>query len=67
MRSVQMLKQLLTSLKMVPLFEAVNITGVRDHFDEQKNFRSDSKHEQAASTMLKELYRWTEALAQLRK
>ena len=67
LRSVQMLKQILTTLKIVPIVEAVTIPGIREHYDEQKNFRSDSKHEQAASTMLKELYCWTEALSNLRK
>jgi NAD(P)H-dependent FMN reductase len=67
MRSVQMIKQFLTSFKMVPLVEAVTISGVREHIDEQKNLISDSKLEKTASIMLKELYRWTEALLQLRK
>jgi NAD(P)H-dependent FMN reductase len=66
-RSVQMLKQVLTSFKMVPIFEAVVIQNINEYFDEQKNFKPNSKHEQAASVMLKELYRWTEALVQLRK
>jgi NAD(P)H-dependent FMN reductase len=67
MRSVQIIKQILTTLKMVPLYETVTITNVREHLDEEINFRSDPKLEKAASTMLNALHRWTDALVQLRK
>jgi len=65
-RAVQMLKQVVTALKMMPLMEAVNIPFVTQLLDEQKRLRSNETIEAAAATMLDELARWTSALAPLR-
>jgi NAD(P)H-dependent FMN reductase len=66
MRSVQMLKQTLSVLKVVGLPEAVSI-----HFFSQLLedgvFRGSEALEKTSVTMLDELHRWTEALASLRK
>jgi NAD(P)H-dependent FMN reductase len=67
LRSVQSMKQVLTTLKIVPLSEAVSIAMVGQHLDEQKKFIATESNEKSAAVMLKELERWTGALVQLRK
>lgn len=64
-RSVQMIKQIVTSLKMMPIPEAVSIPLVYGQPPDDQ-FRPDPRHETAASSMLDELRRWADALAQLR-
>jgi NAD(P)H-dependent FMN reductase len=65
-RSVQMTKLVLTTLKVVPLPEAVNIPMYSQHLDPGAGFRGTETHEKAAVTMLDELVRWAQALAPLR-
>lgn len=65
-RSVQMTKTLLTTLKMVPIVEAVAIPYIGRLVD-NGTFRSDDKHDTAAAAMLDELARWTKALHALRQ
>jgi NAD(P)H-dependent FMN reductase len=65
-RATQMLKQVLSALKIVPVTEAVNIPFVFKHLDEDKRFKSTEELEQAATAMLDELVRWTDALLALR-
>jgi NAD(P)H-dependent FMN reductase len=65
-RSVQMSKLLLTSLKIVPLPEAVNIPFASRHLDPSGVFKAEEGIVKAATTMLDELHRWTEALKPLR-
>jgi NAD(P)H-dependent FMN reductase len=66
MRSVQMIKQTLSVLKVVGLPESVTI-----HFFSQLLedgvFRGSEPLEKSALAMLEELRRWTDALAALRK
>ena len=64
-RSVQMTKLIVTTLKMVPLDEAVNITYVTRHVKDGV-FTPEERHEKSVTTMLDELMRWTNALAPLR-
>jgi NAD(P)H-dependent FMN reductase len=64
-RAVQMLKQVLTTLKMVPMFDAVNIPFVQQFISDGK-FEANDVLEAAATTMLDELSRWTGALQTLR-
>jgi NAD(P)H-dependent FMN reductase len=66
MRSVQAAKQLVTTLKMVPLVEAVTIPFVSQHVDEHGVFAPNELHVKSASAMLTELFRWSEALRALR-
>jgi NAD(P)H-dependent FMN reductase len=66
MRSVQMTKQMLTTLKMVPLNEAVTVHFVAKRIDAEKKFLPEESHPKAAATMLDELLRWTTALRTLR-
>ena len=66
MRSVQMLKQPLSTLKVVGIPEAVTITFF-PQLMENGAFKGSEALEKAGVTMLDELSRWTEALTPLRK
>lgn len=65
-RAVQVTKQTLTTLKMVPLVEAVMIQAVAQQLDENKQFKPGDIHTSSANAMLDELLRWAEALKPLR-
>jgi NAD(P)H-dependent FMN reductase len=65
-RATQMLKQVLTAVKIVPVVEAVNIPFVAQHLDEDRRFKSTELIDASATAMLDELLRWTESLAGLR-
>jgi NAD(P)H-dependent FMN reductase len=54
-RAVQMLKQVVTTLKMVPLVEAVNIPFHPQFIDEDGIVHANDVMEQAAKVMLEEL------------
>jgi NAD(P)H-dependent FMN reductase len=64
-RAVQVTKLTLTTLKMVPIMEAVTIPFVADQV---KDGRFEPKQVQAesAKALLKELHRWAEALKPMR-
>ena len=66
-RATQMLKQVLTALKIMPVPEAVNIPFVAQHVDQDRRFKSTELLDASATAMLDELLRWTEPLASLRK
>jgi NAD(P)H-dependent FMN reductase len=67
-RSVQMTKQLLTALRVMPIPEAVSIPFFTAFIDKTTGaFAPDEKQDKAAVVMLDELLRWTEALAVLRR
>ncbi|MGH3211313.1 MAG: NADPH-dependent FMN reductase [Trebonia sp.] len=65
-RATQMLKQVLTSVKVVPVVESVNIPFVAQHLDEDKRFKSTEAIEASSTAMLDEVLRWAESLAPLR-
>jgi NAD(P)H-dependent FMN reductase len=65
-RSVQMTKMLVSSLKMVPLVEAVTLPFFSKHFAADGTFAPDETQAKAAAAMLDELLRWTGALKTLR-
>jgi NAD(P)H-dependent FMN reductase len=65
LRAVQIEKQTLTTLKVVPLVEAVVVPMVPQFMKDGK-FAASDLHAQAATTMLNELARWTDALKPLR-
>lgn len=65
-RSVQMLKQTLLSMKVVGITESVVIPFFSQHLEDGA-FKGTEAHEKAATTMLDELVRWTDALSVLRK
>lgn len=66
-RSVQMAKQIVTSLKMMPLPEGVTIPFFPQYIDsETERFVPIEAQEQAADLMLNELLKWAEALKPVR-
>jgi NAD(P)H-dependent FMN reductase len=66
MRSAQMAKLVLTSLKIVPIPEAVSVPFFAKLIDDKGVF-DGSAQEAHAKAMLDELAKWTGALATLRK
>ena len=66
-RAVQQLKQVVATLNMMPLFEAVSIPFVAQFIDDEGVFRPNEVLEQAADDMLDELLRVQAALRVLRK
>lgn len=65
-RAMQMVKQVVSALNMVPMVDAVNIPFVQQFLDEQRVFQPNDIMENAAKSLLAELERWTGALSQLR-
>ena len=66
-RAVQQLKQVVTTLKMVPVFEAVNVPFHPQFITEDDVVQANQIMEQAADAMLDELQRVEGALRQLRE
>lgn len=66
LRSVQMLKQVVTTLKMMPMVEAVAMPFFTKHIDAEGKFQADETLTRSAIAMFKELSRWTAALKPLR-
>jgi NAD(P)H-dependent FMN reductase len=65
-RAAQMIKQVVTTLKMVPVADAVSIPFVAQFIDDEGQLRANEVMEASATAMLDELVRWTAALASLR-
>jgi NAD(P)H-dependent FMN reductase len=66
-RGVQMTKQTLTALKMMPMSEAVAIPFFTQYLDSATGiFAPGEKQERAGTVLLDELFRWGEALKTLR-
>jgi NAD(P)H-dependent FMN reductase len=65
-RATQMLKQVLTALKVMPVPEAVNIPFVTRHLDEDGRFKPTELTDASATAMLDEVLKWTGSLAPLR-
>jgi NAD(P)H-dependent FMN reductase len=66
-RAAQMIKQVLTTLKMMPVPEAVQIPFVAQFLDDDRAIRPNDIMSAASVAMLDELARWTDALAPLRE
>ncbi|MFL5134390.1 MAG: NADPH-dependent FMN reductase [Microvirga sp.] len=66
LRSVQVAKQFVTTLKMMPVPEGVPMPMVFQNLDETGNLNAPDIYKTSAATMLEELFRWTEALKSLR-
>jgi NAD(P)H-dependent FMN reductase len=66
-RAVQMAKQVVTTLKMTPLSEAVSIPFVRQFLDDEERLQANEVMEHAAVAMLDELVRVEAALRPLRQ
>ncbi len=65
-RAVQMIKLVVTTLKMVPLFEAVSIPFVQQFLDDERRFRPTDVMDEAATAMLDEIVRVEKPLRLLR-
>ena len=65
-RAAQMLKQVITTLRVMPVPEAVSIPYVREFLDEDGRLKPNEIMESSATAMLDELLRWAEALRPLR-
>ena len=66
LRSVQMTKNIVTTLKMMPMVEAVSIPFFTQFITDSGEFAGEEAHEKSASVMLTELARWSDALKPLR-
>ena len=66
-RAVQMIKQVVTTLKMVPVFEAVSIPFVAQFINDEGQLEANEVMDTAADAMLAELLRLTLALQPLRQ
>ncbi len=66
-RAVQGIKQVVTTLNMMPLPEAVTIPFFSQFIDENKRFNATEAMEKTAASMLHELHRWSTALESLRR
>ena len=65
-RSVQMLKQVVTALKMMPIPESVNLPFFTKHINAHDVFVPDGEIVRSAEMMLTELAKWGEALKTMR-
>ncbi|HKJ94799.1 MAG TPA: NAD(P)H-dependent oxidoreductase [Gammaproteobacteria bacterium] len=65
LRSVQVTKLTLTTLKVMPIFEQVSIPMVNDHIQDG-TFVPTEQHEKSGGAMLQELHRWAAALQPMR-
>lgn len=65
-RALQMLKQVLTALKIMPLAESVTVPFFAKFINEDGIFVADEKLEKSAKDMLAELNRWAIALKTMR-
>ncbi|MGW4275650.1 NADPH-dependent FMN reductase [Streptomyces seoulensis] len=65
-RAAQMIKQVVTTLKMTPVFEAVSIPFVQQFLDDDKRLTPNDVMTGSAKAMLDELVRVTDALRPLR-
>ncbi len=65
-RCVQLLKPVLSALKMVVVTESVNIPFFTKYINEEEKFVSDDSLNRSAHAMIAELIKWNEALVTLR-
>lgn len=66
LRAVQMEKQLVTTLKMMPMVEGVTAPMVTKLLDGEKHFHTNELIDASANAMLDELYKWAHALKPMR-
>jgi NAD(P)H-dependent FMN reductase len=67
MRSVQMLKQVVTAQKMMPVTESVHIPFFTKYLDQQEKFTADEGLNKSAELMFSELRKWASALKTMRE
>jgi NAD(P)H-dependent FMN reductase len=66
LRAVQMEKQLVTTLKMMPMVEGVAVPMVAQQLEGKETFRSNALIDDSARKMLDELFKWAAALRPMR-
>jgi len=66
LRAVQLEKQWVTTLKMMPMAEVVAARGVAQMFDADGHFQPESSLAPSAMRMLDELHKWAVALKPMR-
>jgi NAD(P)H-dependent FMN reductase len=66
-RAIQSLKLVVTTLRMVPIFEAVSIPFYSQYIDENGKFNANDSMNRSADALLKELLRWTGLLKEMRE
>ena len=66
LKSATMAKQLVTTLKMVPVTAGVMVQMPWNLMDDEKAFQAGDHHTHSASAMLDDLAHWGKALTQLR-
>ena len=66
LRAVQMIKQVVTAVKMTPVVEAVSIPFVAQFLDDEDRIQANATMEEAATAMLDELARVEAVLRPLR-
>lgn len=66
LRSAQITKQLVTTLKMMPMVEGVMVQMPWNQIDDNKVFRSNEPIDNSATAMLNELHKWAQALKAMR-
>ena len=67
LRSALVEKLTLTTLKIMPMVEAVAIQNISAQFDDMENFMPDDHHVRSGNALLAELYKWAEALKRMRQ
>jgi NAD(P)H-dependent FMN reductase len=69
LRGVQMTKLTLTTLCVMPIYDAVMLPNVNHHLageGEQRTFTPTEQHEKSAAAMLNELHKWAVAMRPMR-
>jgi len=66
LRSAQTAKQLVTTVKMMPMTEGVMVQMPWENLDENRKFQAEDVHTQSANVMLEELAKWAQALKTMR-
>jgi len=66
LRAAQMLKQVLTTLHMMPLNQGITIPFFPKFFNPDGSFTGDESHVKAAETLFAELTKWAGAMKALR-
>lgn len=66
LRSTQMLKQVLTTLQMMPISQTVTLPFFSKFINTEGVFIAEESHVKSATTMIEELAKWTQAMKTLR-
>lgn len=66
LRSALIEKLTLTTLKMMPMVEAVSVQNISTLIDDSKNFTPGDHHISSGTSLLNELYKWAQALKTMR-